>query len=359
MPTRRAFLQTMALAGFGVAAAPRLGARTGPSGSSLMCLAYTSFVVRLLQGRNIFDTTAEALSADDLASLCGEFSAGGMQLDMSQLESHAPEYLGALRGRLEKAGLWLELSVPSRYLESPEAYADMAAVAGALGVDRIRVALLSGRRYETFDTREAWQAFDSKWKAQVAAMKATIERHPIRVGIENHKDFTATELASWLETLDSPRIGACVDFGNNVALLEPPLETIRTLAPYAVTTHVKDMAVRRTEAGFDLSEVPLGQGLVPLAEAVDVLRQARPDVRFCLEMITRDPLKVPYRTDGYYTAVARPPDDQMVRFERDVLAHEWTKPLPTISDLDPKDQIAAEDDNVRRSVAFAKEQLRL
>ena len=49
-------------------------------------------------------------------------------------------YLKTMRARADKAGLWLELSVPSRYLESPEAYAEMAGVASHLGGDRIRVA---------------------------------------------------------------------------------------------------------------------------------------------------------------------------------------------------------------------------
>ena len=74
------------------------------------------------------------------------------------------------------------------------------------------------------------------------------------------------------------------------------------LAPYAVTTHLKDMAVRAAPIGFELSEVPLGQGLLPLERYIAALRRARPTARLCLEMITRDPLQVPYRTDAYWVA---------------------------------------------------------
>ena len=45
--------------------------------------------------------------------------------------------------------------------------------------------------------------------------------------------------------------------------------------------------------GFLLSEVPLGTGAVDLAGVVEVLRRARPQLRFSLEMITRDPLRIP------------------------------------------------------------------
>lgn len=354
MLSRRRFLHSIAAAA--LASGRRL--RAAPS-TTRMCLAYTSFVVRMLQGRDILKTTAAGLPADGLFDLCERFWAGGIQLDLSQLESGEAEYLKRLRARVEKAGAWLELSVPSKHLESPEAYGAMAATAQALGVDRIRVALLYGRRYETFKTRDEWLAFETRWRRQLDAMKPVIERYPISVGIENHKDFTAAELAGVLKRLDSAKIGACVDFGNNVSLLEDPIATIRTLAPYAVTTHVKDMAVRPSHGGFDLSEVPLGEGLVPLRDGIRILREARPDVRFCLEMITRDPLRVPYKTDSYWIAIDRPSSDQLARFERDVLGKAWDKPLPRISHLSPAEQLAAEDENVRRSVAYAREQLKL
>ena len=55
MPTRREFL-TVITAG---AVALRLPAEA----RTTMCLAYTSFVVRMLQGRDILKTTAAALGA--------------------------------------------------------------------------------------------------------------------------------------------------------------------------------------------------------------------------------------------------------------------------------------------------------
>jgi sugar phosphate isomerase/epimerase len=322
-------------------------------------LAYTSFAVRMLQGRDILEATAAALPAERLLDLTERFWAGGAQVDLSQLESHEPPYLARVRARAERAGMWLELSVPSGHLDSEEGCEAMARVAQALGVDRIRVALLYGRRYESFETRDAWQAFVRRWRAQLAAIRPIVERHGIRVGIENHKDFSAPELADLLTALDSPAFGACIDFGNNVALLEDPLATIRTLAPFAVTTHLKDMAVRRYADGFELSEVPLGAGLVPLARAVQLVRDARPDTRLCLEMITRDPLKVPYLTERYWVAMDRPAPAALAQFERDILDRAWAAPLPRISTLPPADQLAAEDENLRRSVKYAKDVLNL
>jgi sugar phosphate isomerase/epimerase len=299
------------------------------------------------------------LPAEGFFDLCDKFGAGGAQLDWSQIVSFEPAALAALRKRVEASRLALELSVPSKYLESVEAYGEVGRVTAALGVQRIRVALLYGRRYETFNTRDEWAAWAAKWRTTLVGLRKTFDDSPVMVGIENHKDWHAAELVELLRLIDSPRVGACVDFGNNISLLESPLETVRTLAPFAITTHLKDMAVRPTAEGFGLSEVPLGEGFLPLAEIIAILRAQRPDVSMCLEMITRDPLPVPYKTDRYWIAIDRPSPDAMSRFEHEVLAKAWTRDLPAISGLSPEAQVAAEDDNVQRSIDYARRTLKL
>jgi len=362
MITRREFLglaiATPALAkataaSLAVATAIRAGDRTS------MCLAYTSFAVRMLQGRDILKSTAAALPAEALFDLCEKFGANGAQLDWSQIVSFEAPALDALRKRVDDSRLALELSVPSKYLETPEAYAEMVRVASALGVTRIRVALLYGRRYETFATRDEWTSWAAKWRTTLVSMRRTFDASPIIVGIENHKDWHAQELVELLTLVGSPKMGACVDFGNNISLLESPLDTVKALAPYAVTTHLKDMAVKPTAEGFGLSEVPLGEGFLPLAEIIATLRAQRPDVPMCLEMITRDPLPVPYKTDRYWVAIDRPSPDVLTRFEQEVLGKAWTRDLPAITGLPPEAQVAAEDENVRRSVDYARRTLKL
>ena len=62
------------------------------------------------------------------------------------------------------------------------------------------------------------------------------------------------------------------------------------------------MGVEEYRDGFLLSEVPLGAGVLDLApRRQGSLRTARPEIRLNLEMITRDPLKVPCLSDGYWT----------------------------------------------------------
>lgn len=321
-------------------------------------LAYTSFAVRLQRGRDLIRGAGRpSLPAESFLDLCRAHGADGCQMDLQQLDSTQPAYLDGLKRRLAEGRLFVELSVGGKIFEDDAYFADVARVARALGATRLRVALLHGRRYEDFQTLAAWRAFADHWRGLLPRAKAALDRHRLEVGIENHKDWTADELVALIRSVDSPWLGACVDFGNNVALLEDPLVTATRLAPYAVTTHLKDMAVRRHARGFELSEVALGTGLCPLAQMVEVLRAARPRVPLCLEMITRNPLEVPHLEDGYWASFGGRDEARVAAFEQAVLSRASEAPLPRVSGLAYDEMQQREDENVRLSTAFARAQL--
>ena len=120
------------------------------------------------------------------------------------------------------------------------------------------------------------------------------------------------------------------------------------------------MALRPYERGFELSEVPLGTGICPLAKMIEVLRSARPKLPMCLEMITRDPLKVPYRDDGYWASFGGRDAARIAAFEKRVLSRARSAgPLPRVSGSSLEAMQAQEDENVRLSTAFARDTLHL
>ncbi len=314
-------------------------------------IAYTSFMLQLRRARS----TAQPFPADQLLKICRDLKAGGCQMDIAQLTNGDPEYLKKLR---QSAG-FIELSVNAGVLEDEAAFAKVAATAGALGVSRLRVACLSGRRYENFDDLTSWRAFADRWKKALRSAEPLLKKHKVLVGIENHKDWTMDELAEILNGIGSPYLGVCLDFGNNMSLLEDPLETAEKLAPFVVTTHLKDMAVRSYDEGFELSEVPLGKGILPLAQLVAMLRKHRKDVNFCLEMITRDPLLVPYKTDRYWVTHDRKDENRMALFERRILSRSSSEPLPRISGLSVQEALTTERQNVIDCSDYALNVLKL
>jgi sugar phosphate isomerase/epimerase len=318
-------------------------------------IAYTSFVVRSRQAQS---ADGPAIPAEKYIDLCKSFGADGCQMAFSQLTSTDEDYLARVRRAVESKGMFLEFSLGGRSLEDPEEFARIASVAQQLGVTRARVAI-NGRRYEEFFELKKFAEFRTRWQQILLQSEPMLKQHKLAIGIENHKEWLVDELVEMLKKTGSPYLGACVDFGNNLALLEDPLDVAEKLAPYAVTTHLKDMAVAPSEEGFLLSEVPLGQGILPLAKIMEVLRRRRSDIHFCLEMITRDPLKVPYLDDKYWASHEKRDMAKIEKFKTTVLSKASTTPLPKVSGLSSQRMLAVEDDNIRKCVAYAKRTLGL
>jgi len=215
---------------------------------------------------------------------------------------------------------------------------------------------LGGRRYEQFRRAEDFRRARAQAEQSVKLADPIIAKNDLLLAIENHKDYRAGELMDLFQRLGSRHVGACVDTGNSIALLEEPLEVVRTLAPRAFTVHLKDMAVAEYDEGFLLAEVPLGEGILDLPKMIALLREARPEIRFNLEMITRDPLRVPCLTEQYW-ATATASGRDLARALTMVRKHK--QKLPRIRDKNKKEQIAVEEENVRKSLAYAREHLEL
>jgi sugar phosphate isomerase/epimerase len=224
--------------------------------------------------------------------------------------------------------------------------------AGALA---IRVNCLPGRRYENFNNLADWRTAVDESHQKIDAALRIVEKHQVPLAIENHKDWTADEMAALMKEKAGRWLGVCLDTGNNIALLDDPIATVEALAPYALSTHIKDMGVAPYLDGFLLSEMPLGDGMLDMRRIVDAIRRARPETRLTLEMITRDPLKVPCLTDGYWATFPDRNGLYLARTLRMVREH----PLPMVSGLPREAQLQLEEDNVKKSLAYARDRLEL
>jgi hypothetical protein len=76
-------------------------------------------------------------------------------------------------------------------------------------------------------------------------------------------------------------------------------------------------------------------------------------------MITRDPLQVPCFTEKYWVAFPDRNGVFLARTMQLVQKYKSAKPLPRISGLAPGAQLEAEGANVRASMEYVREKLRL
>jgi sugar phosphate isomerase/epimerase len=121
----------------------------------------------------------------------------------------------------------------------------------------------------------------------------------IRLAVENHGgvDFLARELKAFVEEAGTDLVGVCLDTGNPTPAGEDPELAAEVLAPYVVSTHIRDSRVWAVAEGAMVQWVPLGQGCVDFRRILDTLFGCAPTLPINLEIITgvpTHPRLVPY-----------------------------------------------------------------
>jgi len=348
--TRRQFLHALSsLACLGLARSGSLAQEKPVAPRRLFCLQTYSYSIRHRQERG-FD---EPLALMQFASQQGF---AGVQL---RLGDRTADYLAQVRATKAKLGISLEgIVAPPMEAKDADRFDAQLRQSQSAGIDVVRIALLSGRRYETFRSAEEFQRFKTRCEQALTRVARSAARHKVRVAVENHKDFRVREFVDMLHRVDSEFVGVCLDTGNNIALLEDPWFVVDTLAPLTFSVHLKDMAVESSADGFLLAEVPLGRGLLDLHRIVRRVHHARPHARFHLEMITRNPLSIPCLADDYWRTLAEVPGIDLARTLRLVRRHaRAANELPRISTLDAKVQVQREHDHVLQSLRYGRERL--
>lgn len=294
-------------------------------------------------------------NALDLLEHCHQLGAGGVQVVMSNWTT---DFARQVRDRREKLGLYLEGSVaaPKTADDVPRFEQDVINAREA-GATVLRSVCSSGRRYEAYHSADEFHTVKKNALVSMQLAEPVLRKHKVKLGLENHKDWRATELAAMMKQVSSEWIGVTLDFGNSIALLEDPMTVVQTLVPYVLSTHVKDMAVEEYPDGFLLAEVPLGKGILDLPKMIALCKQHNPNVTFSLEMITRDPLEIPCLKPDYWATFDDVKGADLARMLHMVRQHKPATPLPRTAQLSAEDKLATEEQNIVACLAYSKGQL--
>lgn len=293
--------------------------------------------------------------AIDLMQHCHEIGAGGIQV---MVEGWSQDFGKRVRDEREKLGLFIEGSIKlPKTREDVATFETEVLAAKEAGAAVFRTVCLNGRRYENIESLPAFHEFVKNSTISLDLAEPVVRKHKVKLAIENHKDWRAAELVDILKRFESEWIGVNLDFGNNIALIEDPMEVMNALAPYIFSTHVKDMGVREYEDGFLLAEVPLGAGVLDLRKMFDVCRQHREDVNFNLEMITRDPLKIPCLKNDFWATLGSVSPNELASTLRMVRKNPFERGLPLVSSHEPQQRLATEEQNIIDSLQYSKDYL--
>ncbi len=351
---RRTVLQaaaaTAALAPFAQAQPPSARA------SGTLGISYSSYSLRWRESSSD-GKLPRLLGAVDFLQHAKALGAAGVQTVIGEWDAAQTREIRELTGR---EGLFFEGQVQlPRGPADGERFERQIQAAKAAGAQVVRAVCLGGRRYETFATDAEFAVFANLSRSKLQQAEPIVRRHGVRLAIENHKDWRIDEMLDLLKRLSSEWVGVNLDLGNSIALLEDPLETVQAYAPLTFTTHFKDMGVRPYEDGFLLSEVPVGEGYLDMAKIIAVCRQANPAVHFNLEMITRDPLKIPCLTEKYWATMPTVPGRDVARTLAAVRSKASAKPLPMVTGKNRDERVAYEEANVVQSLEYARTKLGL
>lgn len=288
----------------------------------------------------------------EIIQLCQDWGMGGVQCALTFNDTAGARQV---RARLEELGIFLVATVP---ISDTERFRKLASLAKEAGAVALRVAS-GGRRYEQFQNLEARQAHVKAVHESLRAAIPIAESHKLPIALENHKDFTAEEQVNLYRGYPSEYFGACVDAGNNLALLEDPMETLERLAPYAVMTHLKDATLEEYSDGFLLGDIPLGEGMLDLPRVMRTLHERRPSLPVVLECITRNPLKIPCLTDGYWASFPQRDEKALARTMKLVRDNppKWQMRVP--EGISREELRAMETKHVERCIAYARDPLGL
>ena len=183
----------------------------------------------------------------------------------------------------------------------------------------------------------------------------------VRIAVENHAgDMHSTELKQLVETAGKDFVGVNLDSGNALWTLEDPLQSLRTLAPYVLTTSLRDSAVWETPKGAAIAWTAMGEGQIDLTTYFDEFRKLCPGVPVHIETISGFNREFPYLTPEFWKAWPAMPAESLARFLAIARAG---KPRPVFQPPQGEARQKAEQDyqrgEIERSLKYCKDVLKL
>ena len=138
----------------------------------------------------------------------------------------------------------------------------------------------------------------------------------VKIALENHSgDMQAREVRTIIEESGKDFVGSNLDTGNPIWVIEDPFVTLEVLAPYVVTSHIRDSAVFETARGAAGQWVAMGDGSVDFVKFVAEFRRLCPNISMQLEVITgRPPTQLPYLEADFWKLYPKMPAAEFARF---------------------------------------------
>jgi sugar phosphate isomerase/epimerase len=174
----------------------------------------------------------------------------------------------------------------------------------------------------------------------------------LKVAIENHAgDMQAREVKMLIEEAGKDFVGSCLDSGNPMWTIEDPHLTLETLAPYVLTSHVRDTAVWNTPQGAAVAWTRMGEGNIGIEDYIREFAAKCPGRPLSLEIIVTGPRMYNYFDPKFWDAFRKTPAWEFARF---LALAEKGKPREAPPRVSREAGIAREVEDVEASIRWTK-----
>jgi 3-oxoisoapionate decarboxylase len=162
----------------------------------------------------------------------------------------------------EARSLGLELEIGARGLTEDSLDAQLRLLP-VFGARLLRFVIDGPGHHPSLDVVAEW----------IRTRTGLLEREGFTLAIENHDRFRATELAAFLDHVNSPAVGLCLDTANSLGAGEGLDTVLQALGRHTVNLHVKDVRIERFPhmLGFTVKGCAAGSGVVDFTSLFNAL----------------------------------------------------------------------------------------
>ena len=351
---RRKFLSTAASAGAALATRPVLSA----ADKQPLKLGFDNFSIRAFgwKAPQLLDYAA-AQKVDTIL-----FS------DLDVYENHTDAYLKEIKAKADGLGIEIQAGTGG-ICPSSVRFNDKWGTAEEHLKLTIRVAHALGssaaRCYQGFSAdRQSEGGLPARMKDTVKVCKAVesfAKDHDVKIAIENHAgDMQAWQLKQLIEDAGPDYVGATIDSGNATWTLEDPLGNLEILAPYVVSSGIRDSMVWESEDGAMVQWTAMGEGNTNMKLYVERFAELCPDAPLQLEIISGFAKSFPYLKKEFWKGYEDIRGPELARFI--ALAKTGKAMAPFRPDPDADKEKATQNyqkDELERSIRYCKETLKI
>ena len=242
---------------------------------------------------------------------------------IGEYESLEPAYLQKVRNHADRLGIAMDAGIgcicPTSGSFNPRSGDPAKSILEGLRVAKIMGATAMRCFLGSAGDRRGKLPIEAHMESTIKVLRSVRSEAldlGVKLALENHNgDLMASEVVTIIEEAGKDYAGSCYDSGNPLSLLEDPMYTLETLAPYIATSHFRDSVLYEHPRGAAFMWVALGEGTVNIDAILRRFRQLCPTAPIQLEVITgRPPSVLPYLDPDFWKVFPKMSAASFARF---------------------------------------------